>query len=232
MSDVTNEAPETTDAPAEETTSEAPANEPVQQDETAVDQTETNEVEETSTEDQEAPTQSDQEQSDQPKKSEDLSHWDSYLPKNRPSPEPKVGEDGYIDPLAYKEQIKAEMREEARFEANERRAWGKLEEKYPEIVEDSDLRELILAKRLSDVQRGGQGSLIQSGEAVMKKFGQARNSGKTDAQVSVKKQKSAGVSKATAPRDTSSSDVDQRLRSGDEQAIASVLAGWIDDGKL
>ena len=90
-----------------------------------------------------------------------------------------------------------------------------------------------LRGRPGDVQRGGDGSLIKSGEAVMKKFSGARNAGKADAQVSVSRQKRAGVSRSTAPTGNSSNnDVEQRIRSGDPNAIAGVLSGWITDGKI
>lgn len=215
--DVINEAPDM----------DAPVAEPSQDQPTADSATQ---AEEATSPDQEAPQQ-DQEATDQDT-SEDLSLWDSYLPKQTAT-QPTVGEDGFIDPVAYKEGIKQEMRQEARFERAETKAWGKLEEKYPEIGQDAELREIILAKRINDVQRGGDGSLIKSGEQIMKKFGAAKNSGKADAQVSVRKQQSAGVSRSTAPRSQSSdTDVQQRLRSGDPEAVASVLSGWIDDGKL
>lgn len=224
-----NEAP-VTDAPAEDTNvTEAPVAEPSQDQATAEPASEATEATAPGTE---APQQ-DQSATNQDT-SEDLSAWDSYLPKptNRPN-QPTVGEDGFIDPVAYKEGIKQEMRQEARFERSETKAWGKLEEKYPALAKDAELREIILAKRINDVQRGGDGSLIKSGEQIMKKFGTARNAGKADAQVSVRKQQSAGVSRSTAPRTQSSdTDVQQRIRSGDPEAVASVLSGWITDGKI
>lgn len=223
--DVTNEQP-VSDAPAEDTAPVADEAEQAPEQATA-DNAEV--VEEATEVDREAPKQ--EQDQIEPAKT-DSRTWDSYLPQGTQSEPPKVGEDGYIDPIAYKEAIKQEMREEARFERQETKAWSELEKKYPELVEDNELREIILAKRINDVQRGGKGGLIESGEAVMRKFGQARNSGKADAQVSVKKQKAAGTSKATAPRQESDSDVAQRIRSGDPEAIASVISGWMDDGKL
>jgi len=224
---VINEAP-VTDAPAEDTSSDAPVADQSTDQATAE---QAPQAEQAQGSGQEAPIQSDQEATNQDG-GQDLSAWDSYLPKPAPSVQPTVGEDGFIDPVKYKEQIKSEVREEVRFERNEAKGWEKLEEKYPQLSDDSDLREIILAKRINDVQRGGDGSLIKSGETVMKKFGQARQEGKADQQVSVRRQKSAGVSRSTAPRNTSDKDVQQRIRSGDPNAIANVLSGWIDDGKI
>lgn len=165
---------------------------------------------------------------------DDISRWDSYLPQNRATQieQDMINEDGYIDPAKYAEKIKKEVREEIRFESQERRAWEKLEDKYPEIKTDKDLREIILAKRINDVSMGGDGSLIKSAETVMRKFGSARQEGKAAAKTSIERQKRGGTVKATAPRDTSQSDIQQRVRSGDPNAIASILSGWIDEGKI
>ena len=157
--------------------------------------------------------------------------WDSLV--NRGAPQNvQANDDGYIDPVAYKEQIKAEMREDFKFQERERRAWQKLEERYPELKTDKEARQLVLAKRLYDVQNGGNGSLAGAGKAVMGRFTTAKQAGRADAQVSIKQQQSAGVSRATAPRDTSSDDVRDRLRTGDNAVIQDVIKNMLDAGKI
>lgn len=157
--------------------------------------------------------------------------WDSVVNRNAPQ-NVQPNDEGYIDPIAYKEQIKAELREENRFQERERRAWQKLEERYPELKTDKEARQLVLAKRLYDVQNGGNGSLAGAGKAVMGRFTNAKQQGRADAQVSIKQQQSAGVSRATAPRDTSQDDVRDRLRTGDNAVIQDVIKNMLDAGKI
>lgn len=187
-----------------------------------------------------APTQEPAEQADpsvtlQTNDSDDAdddSDWDSTVNPNQQAQNVQPNDDGYIDPIAYKEQIKAEVREDMRFQERERRAWQKLEEKYPELKNDKDARQLILAKRIFDVQNGGNGSLAAAGKAVMGKITGAKQAGRADAQVSIKTQQNANLSRATAPRDTSSSDTRSRLQSGDQGAVHDVLKEWLDQGKI
>jgi hypothetical protein len=158
--------------------------------------------------------------------------WDS-LANNRGSVQSvQPNDEGYIDPAAYKEQIKAEIREDMKFQERERRAWQKLEERYPELKTDREARQLVLAKRLFDVQSGGNGSLMTAGKSVMGRFTTAKQAGKADAQVSIRTQQGASVGRATAPRDTSSSDVRDRLRTGDNAVIQDVIKNLLDNGKI
>lgn len=162
---------------------------------------------------------------------DDDDDWDSTYPSQQvQNVQPNA--DGYIDPTAYKEQIKAEVREDMRFQERERRAWQKLEEKYPELKGDKEARQIILAKRIFDVQNGGSGSLSVAGRQVMSKISGAKQAGRADAQVSIKTQQNANLSRATAPRDTSSSDTRSRLQNGDQGAVHNVLKEWLDQGKI
>lgn len=158
-------------------------------------------------------------------------NWDSLV-NNRQSQNVQPNDEGYIDPVAYKEQIKAEIRDDMKFQERERRAWQKLEERYPEIKNDREARQLVLAKRLFDVQSGGDGSLLSAGKAVMGRFAAGKQAGKADAQVSIKQQQNAGVSRASAPRDTSTNDYRERLRSGDTGAIQDVVKNMLDRGAI
>lgn len=158
--------------------------------------------------------------------------WDSLTNANQPPQNVQPNADGYIDPVAYKEQIKAEVREDMKFQERERRAWLKLEERYPELKTDREARQLVLAKRLYDVQNGGNGSLLSAGKSVMGRDTRAKQAGKADAQVSIKQQQAAGVTRATAPRDTSSNDIRDRLRSGDSGAIQDVVKNMLEKGTI
>lgn len=162
---------------------------------------------------------------------DDDSEWDSLAPTQQVQ-NVQPNEDGYIDPIQYKEQIKAEMREDLKFQERERRAWAKLEEKYPELKNDKDARKIILATRIFDVQNGGTGSLAVAGRQVMSKITGAKQAGRADAQVSIKTQQNANLSRATAPRDTSSSDTRSRLQRGDQGAVHDTLKEWLDQGKI
>lgn len=198
------------EAPAAESVDQAPQNEPTQVDSNATLQTNDSDEDDDAADD---PT------------------WDSYV--NRGSVQNvQPNDEGYIDPNAYKEQIKAEIREDMRFQERERRAWSKLEEKYPELKGDKEARQLILAKRIYDVQTGGNGSLATAGRTVMGKITGAKQAGRNDAQVSIKTQQNANLSRATAPRDTSASDTRSRLQSGDQGAVHNVLKEWLDQGKI
>jgi len=161
----------------------------------------------------------------------DDSDWDSVVSQPRVQ-DVQPNDDGYIDPIQYKEQIKAEVREDIQFQERERRAWQKLEEKYPELRKDKEARQLILATRIFDVQNGGNGSLAVAGRRVMGKITGAKQEGRVDAQISIETQQSANLSRATAPRETSSSNTRSRLQSGDQNAIHDVLKGWLDEGKI
>lgn len=186
-----------------------------------------------------APTQEPAEQADpsatlQTNDSDDADDddWDSTVNPNQQVQNVQPNDEGYIDPIQYKEQIKAEVREDMRFQERERRAWQKLEEKYPELKNDKEARQLVLAKRIFDVQNGGNGSLAAAGKAVMGKITGAKQAGRADAQVSIKTQQNANLSRATAPRDTSASDTRSRLQSGDQGAVHDVLKEWLDQGKI
>lgn len=158
--------------------------------------------------------------------------WDSLVNQKSQPQNVQPNDEGFIDPVAYKEQIKAEVREDLQFQERERRAWQKLEERYPELKTDKEARQLVLAKRLFDVQNGGSGSLLSAGKSVMGRETRAKQAGKADAQVSIKQQQSAGVSRATAPRDTSQDDVRDLLRSGDSSAIQDVVKSMLESGKI
>lgn len=220
MSEMTNEAPDQTpvDAPADQP---AVSDEPVQA-EPAEDAPVADSAE--PVEDADSPETS------QPNEPDNV--VDSRLSESQRASDLPVAEDGTVDPVAFKEQILSEARQEARFEAQERKAWESLEDKYPELKENANLRKIILSHRVNDVQSGGEGSLVKSAEDVMQEIVGARSAGKTDARTNIKTEKKAGLSRPSAPKSDPDGDIRQQISSGDDNAIQSVLTGWLDQGKI
>jgi hypothetical protein len=208
---------------------EQPTNEPVQTDDVAAPVTDDNQVPQDEVTASDATLTTDD--SDEIEDDDDVD-WDSQVSNRQPVQNVQPNDEGYLDPYAYKEQIKAEVREDMKFQERERRAWQKLEERYPDLKNDREARQLVLAKRLYDVQNGGNGSLMTAGKSVMGRFTTAKQAGKVDAQVSIKQQQNAGVSRATAPRDTSRQDVRDQLRSGNNSVIQDVVKNMLDQGKI
>jgi len=153
---------------------------------------------------------------------------------NRQVNEVTPDEDGYIDPNAYKQSIMAEVRAELQFEKQEERAWGAIENKYPEIANDPELKELVNAQRIADVAQGGAGNLGKIADKVVGKMKAYQQQGKVQAQVSETVQKSAGLQTATANKVDSSKDSDliERMSRGDESAQHELISDWLAKGKI
>lgn len=155
-----------------------------------------------------------------------------------PSQSIQPDENGYIDPNAFQRQLMSdvERRIEAKlqFERAEQKAWSTLEKRYPEITENTKLRNMIHNQRLADVAQGGKGDLYKVAKDVMGLLADSRNSGKAQATVSRKVQSSAGLQKNTANKaDTSGeSDLMERMSLGDETAKMALLESWLEQGKL
>lgn len=143
-------------------------------------------------------------------------------------------EDGYIDPQAYRQSILQEVKQTLAFEKQEAKAWEAIENKYSDIKDDRELRDLVEAQRLADVARGGTGNLSKIADQVMGKITSYQQKGKVQAQVSETVQKSAGLQTATANKVDSSKDGDliERMSRGDEAAQHELISSWIADGKI
>lgn len=146
----------------------------------------------------------------------------------------QADDEGFIDPVAYEQRIMQKIDKKMQFQNQERAAWAQVEQKYPDIAKDPDMRDLLQGQRLADVARGGKGDLTQIADRVMSKFGQYRSEGKAQAQVSERVQKSAAL------QDTSANNVSQdktadllsRMSSGDNDASVDLVQQWMNEGKL
>ncbi len=150
------------------------------------------------------------------------------------APQVQPDEDGMIDPEAYRQSILAEVKQTIAFEKSEEKAWASVENKYPEIKSDRELRDLVEAQRLADVARGGAGNLSKIAEKVVGKMKSYQQQGKAQAQVSETVQQSAGLQTATANKVDSSKDSDliDRMSRGSEEAQHELISEWLAQGKI
>lgn len=153
-------------------------------------------------------------------------------------PEFQADENGYIDPKQFYAQVlrDAENRMEQRlkFQESERKLWSQVENKYPEIKEDSELRDMLNAQRIADVTNGGKGDLSSIADKFIGKLQNYQNKGKVQAQVSEKVQKSASLESSTANNVSSSKDNDlmERMSNGDKNARDQLISEWLSSGKI
>lgn len=161
-----------------------------------------------------------------------------FLQPQEQAPQFVPDEDGYIDPNKFYQQVKAdavnELRREMQFQESERKAWNAIENKYPELKEDSELRDIVNAQRIADVASGGKGDLNQIAGKVLGKIQSYQTRGKAQAQVSEKVQKSASLQSTTANNVDTSKDTDllNRMASGDSSAADQLISDWLASGKL
>lgn len=154
------------------------------------------------------------------------------------TPEFNTDDTGYIDPKEFYNQVmrdaEARMEQKLRFQESERKLWASIENKYPEVKEDSDLREILNNQRIADVASGGKGDLNKIAERLFGKLQTYQAKGKAQAQVSEKIQKSAALESSTANTADTSKDNDlmQRMRGGDQQARDQLIADWLSSGKI
>ena len=160
----------------------------------------------------------------------DPSSYADYMP--RPQGEIPMTEDGSVDPVAWKEQLKAEMREEMRFEQQETKAWNKIEKKYGEQL-TPNRRKLILNSRVASALEGKGGSLNKLADEVMSEFTTAKIQGKAEASTSRKIQKAAGLETSSSNSgQTKEASLQQRIANGDDSAGTELFASWLADGKI
>lgn len=155
-----------------------------------------------------------------------------YFPPQSPQIEPD--EDGYIDPNKFYQAVMSDVESRMQFQEQEKRSWAQVEEKYPEIKQDPDLRDLVHSARLNDVTRGGAGDLTAAAEKVFGKLQSYQSKGKAQAQVSEKVQQSATLQTQTANTANQNSDANliDRMSRGDETASEALISKWLADGKL
>lgn len=156
-----------------------------------------------------------------------------YAPQQQ-APQVTPDEDGYIDPNAYRQSILQEVEQRIAFKESEAKAWASVENKYPEIASDRELRDLVEAQRLADVARGGAGNLSKIAEKVVGKMKSYQQQGKVQAQVSETVQQSAGLQSATANKvdNNKDSDLIERMSRGSEEAQHELISEWLAQGKI
>jgi hypothetical protein len=161
-----------------------------------------------------------------------------YYPPVQPEPNFEVNEEGFVDPNQFYQKVKAdavnELREEMKFQESERKAWAAVENKYPELKEDKELKDLVHNQRLADVAQGGRGDLNKVADKLFNKLNGYKIQGRTQAQVSEKVQKSASLASTTANNVETKGDSDliERMSRGDQGARDSLIEQWLEAGKL
>lgn len=152
--------------------------------------------------------------------------WSQYVPNVQT--QVPVDENGQIDPVQWEQQ----MMQKIQFQQSEVASWKNLENKHPEIRSDAELREMILAKRVFDVQQGRKGSLEAAADSVFKRLSGAKNEGRESQKTSITVQKSGALQKPSGKPSTTTPDARDRIRMGDQSAIQSQLTAWLDEGKI
>lgn len=154
------------------------------------------------------------------------------------TPEFSTDDNGYIDPKEFYAQVmrdaEARMEQKLRFQESERKLWAQVENKYPEIKEDAELREILNAQRIADVASGGKGDLNKIADKLLDKFQSYQNRGKAQAQVSEKVQKSASLESTTNNNVSTDKDGDlmDRMSRGDKNARDQLISEWLSSGKI
>lgn len=144
-----------------------------------------------------------------------------------------LNEDGTVDPLAFRQQLKQEIREEMRFERAEERRWTSLEKKYPQLKGDREVREILLNQRIANAVQGKETDLAKIADKLYGRIGQAKSEGRAQANTSTRIQKAASLETATANTGSDKSDkVYDRIISGDKGAANDLLSQWLADGKI
>lgn len=144
-----------------------------------------------------------------------------------------LNEDGTVDPIRFRNQLKQELREEMRFERQEERAWTSVEKKYPQLRGDKEVREILLNQRIANAIQGKETNLTKLADRLYGRINTAKSEGRAQANISTKVQQAASLESATS--NTGSNDQDQvydRIISGDKTAADKLLASWLEDGKI
>jgi 2-phospho-L-lactate guanylyltransferase (CobY/MobA/RfbA family) len=154
------------------------------------------------------------------------------------TPDFQQDENGYIDPTQFYNKVlqDAENRieQKMKFQQAEAKLWASIETKYPEVKEDSELRDILNAQRIADVASGGKGDLNKIATKLLGKIQSYQTKGKVQAQVSEKVQKSAALESSTSnSTDTNKeNDLMNRMSRGDQQARNELIANWLSSGKI
>jgi hypothetical protein len=154
------------------------------------------------------------------------------------TPEFTPDESGYIDPKDFYNRVmqdaETRIEQKMKFQEMEKKAWTQIENRFPEIKEDSELRDILNSQRIADVASGGKGDLNKIAERLLGKMQSYQARGKAQAQVSEKVQKSASLeSNSNNNTDTGkSANLMERMSRGDQQARNQLVADWLAEGKI
>ena len=161
-----------------------------------------------------------------------------FLQDATPEPDFTPDESGFIDPKDFYNKVltaaEARLERKMKFQEAERQLWQSVENKYPEIKEDSELRDILNAQRIADVASGGKGDLNKIADKLLGKIQSYQAKGKVQAQVSEKVQKSAAL-ETNSNNNTdkgNSSDLMERMSRGDQTARNQLISEWLADGKI
>ena len=161
-----------------------------------------------------------------------------YLQDASPEPEITPDENGFIDPKDFYNKVltaaEARIERKMKFQEAERKLWQSVENRYPEIREDSELRDILNSQRIADVASGGKGDLNKIADKLLGKIQSYQAKGNVQAQVSEKVQKSAALeTNSNNNTDTGkSADLMERMSRGDQGARNELISQWLADGKI
>lgn len=161
-----------------------------------------------------------------------------FLQDTTTEPDITPDENGYIDPKDFYNKVltaaEARIERKMKFQEAERKLWQSVEQRFPEIKEDSELRDILNAQRIADVASGGKGDLNKIADKLLGKIQSYQAKGKVQAQVSEKVQKSAALESNTANTISTnkSADLIDRMSSGDQTARNQLISDWLAEGKI
>lgn len=155
-----------------------------------------------------------------------------YAPYRPPSNDLPVNEDGSVDPLKFREQIKQELREEMRFNQQEERTWRALEKKYPQLKGDKDTRELLLNQRIAGAVQGKETNLAKLADRLYSREQAAKSQGRAEATTSTKVQRAASLESNSSNTGDSNQTTERldRISLGDKAAANDLLTDWLEKG--
>lgn len=228
-------APAQADAPVQDS---SPAPEPQVQETQTVETNTEAPLETNQTETQaESPTQTVETVQEQPTQYPEYDIT-QFLNTQQQTPEFTPDESGYIDPKDFYNRVmqdaEARIEQKLKFQEMEKKAWSQIEQRFPEIKEDSELRDILNAQRIADVASGGKGDLNKIAERLLGKMQSYQARGKAQAQVSEKVQKSAALESNTANTTgtSKSADLMERMSRGDQNARNQLISDWLAEGKI
>lgn len=165
-------------------------------------------------------------------------------------PVPEVDENGQItnmSPVEYatymRESTKAELRAEAYQGFVENRALDAAEKILPEMKSNPTVRMLVQNARVASVINGQQIDAVEAAKQVREALGlaptaiaNAKAEGANNAKASITVQKNAALETGTSNKGSDEADkitnLQKRIKRGDDEAFAELLGEWEKSGKL